>query len=119
MPDSDPADVNVNIRKPGAMTIWQAAGTLGVGTVLVLLIVPRIMTSGEKTTDFLQGKFITTLETNAANQTALVLKIDKLVDATDETNNILRPMVGKLEKFATAVNDQVEAVEADRAEDGQ
>jgi len=124
MADVNPPDVSVKVEKTGLsmfQVVTTAAGTLGVGAVLVFIVVPRWIDSSERTTTFLQDKFIGTLERNAEKQTELIAetkglagKVDKLIDVTDETNDILRPLTGKLSAVAEAVSDQVEA---DRAEE--
>ncbi len=119
MPEQ-PADVNVKVEKPGGMTIWQAAGTLGIGSVLVLLIVPRLMTSGEQSQTFIQTKLIDVLEKNSersAESTAVIKStgesMERVADKVDELADRMAPLVGRLDKVASAVTEQVEQTKAD------
>jgi hypothetical protein len=119
MPEQ-PADLNVKVDKSGGMTIWQAAGTLGIGSVLVLLIVPRLMTSGEQSQTFIQEKMITTLEKVAesdaeatAEWRSLGGKVDRAADKVDELADRMAPLVGRLDKVAEAVTEQVEQRDAE------
>lgn len=116
----EPADVNVKVERPGAMTIWQAAGTLGIGSVLALLIVPRLMSSGEQSQTFIQTKFIDVLEKNSersAESTAAIKasgeSMERVADKVDELADRMAPLVGKLDKVANAVSEQVEQTKAD------
>jgi hypothetical protein len=102
------------------MTVWQAAGTLGIGSVLVLMIVPRLMSSGEQSQEFIQEKLITTLEKVAesdaeasAEWKALGSKVDESVEELEELNKRLAPFAGEIKKLATAITEQVEQRDAE------
>lgn len=113
-------DVNVKVEKPGSMTIWQAAGTLGIGSVLALLIVPRLMSSGEQSQTFIQTKLIDVLEKNSersAESTAVIKStgesMERVADKVDELADRMAPLVGRLDKVADAVTEQVEQTKQD------
>ena len=108
------------------MTVWQAAGTLGIGSVLALMIIPRLMSSGEQSQTFIQDKLITTLEKVAesdaeasAEWRSLGGKVDDLVEEQEELNKRLAPFAGEIKKLATAITEQVEQRDAESKQEAE
>ena len=139
-----PAEVFVVEPKPAApadnpgklsnITIWQAAGTLGVGTVLVMLIVPKMMARDDKNQTFIQEKLVTTLELTAQRQAeANILSQAQIAATTQQTAAMqmqaagfnamlpeikalttkMTPLVSRLERTADGIEGIWEGVKAD------
>lgn len=114
-------DVTVDVKKQG-MTFWQAVGTFGIGTVLLAILVPQMQSRDNKNQEFMQTKLVESLTENAtksAEQTAELRvtgeKMDRVADKVDDLADRMAPLVGRLDKVASAVSEQVEQQKATEA----
>jgi hypothetical protein len=103
----------------------KAAGVMGVGAVLALYLVPKIVERGNADSDFIQtGMFETVKESAVAMQSAadamddLGDSVDALVEQQQELCQDLAPLVSQLDRVADAVQEQTAQQAAD-SEDSQ
>lgn len=132
-PGPAPAD-KAGASKLGNITIWQAVSTLGVGTVLVMLIVPRMLTSADKSQTFIQEKLVTTLELSAQRQAEANMLSQAQIAATNQQTAAMQmqsagfnailpeiktlvskmtPLVSRLDRTADGIEGIWEGVKAD------
>jgi hypothetical protein len=108
-------DDTVKTEKTG-WGLWQQVMVVGVGTCALAYMLPKIMEAGNEDRKFIQERLLKAIEDDSKSDTALVKKIEQLIDSNNETNRILRPMTGELKKVASAVNEQVEQNEQAEAD---
>lgn len=106
--DKPDVTVKARVERPG-ISIWQAAGTLGIGSVLALLIVPRLQDSSDRKDSFIQEKLVGTLQATAATQAEQTAALQQLTISIQNQTAAQQQQAAALNMFLPRVDENIAA----------
>lgn len=111
-PDNTNIDATVKVERKG-MSLLQWVGVVGVGSALLVYVIPRMMKQDASNQAFIQTKMFEVIEKSAEAQSQAAESMDDLTDAVkdmadgqDEFLRTLRPLTLQLDRVADELTTQ-------------